>query len=161
MKKSEYTLAVNVYDSAAELDSNDSWLLNEALAASDFAYAPYSNFRVGAAAVLTNGEVVTGSNQENASYPAGICAERVVLSAASSQHPGIGVATIAVTYQNAKGNSNTPITPCGICRQSLAEHQQRFGSPIRVILGGKQVKVLVIENAAQLIPMAFGPEDLK
>ena len=161
MKRSECILSFEEYDSIEELNANDSWLLNEARAVTQFAYAPYSNFNVGAVAKLINGEVISGTNQENASYPAGICAERALLSSASSQHHGIAIETIAISYNNAKGKSNTPISPCGICRQSLIEYQQRFQKPIRIILGGKEGKVILIEDAAQLLPLAFGSDNLK
>ncbi len=161
MKKTETKLSVLEYDSIEDLNADDSWLLTEARSASQFAYAPYSNFNVGAAGKLINGEIVIGSNQENASYPAGICAERVLLSSAASQHPGIAINTIAVSYNNLKGKSDTPISPCGICRQSLLEYQTRSKSPIRLILSGMEGKVQIIENAGQLLPLAFGAEDLE
>ena len=161
MINSQHTLAVAEYDSIEELNEADAWLLNEARAATQFAYAPYSNFNVGAVAKLANGEIVTGSNQENASYPAGICAERVLLSSAASQHPNVAVETIAVSYNNMKGKSDTPISPCGICRQSLAEYQRRTQNLIRIILGGMEGKIFVIENASQLLPLAFSSDDLK
>jgi cytidine deaminase len=161
MTKSEHTLTVAEYDSIDELNEEDAWLLNEARAATQFAYAPYSNFNVGAVARLINGEIVTGTNQENASYPAGLCAERVLLSSAASQHPAIAVETIAISYNNMKGKSDTPVSPCGICRQSLAEYQQRTQKSIRIILSGMEGKVLIIENAAHLLPLAFSAEDLK
>ena len=110
---------------------------------------------------LVNGEIVTGTNQENASYPAGICAERVLLSSAASRHPNVGIETIAVSYNNMKGKSTTPISPCGICRQSLAEYQRRTQNLIRIILGGMEGKIFVIEDASQLLPLAFSSEDLK
>lgn len=161
MKKAEYILSVAEYDSIEELNAYDAWLLNEARAVTAFAYAPYSNFNVGAVAKLANGEVVRGTNQENASYPAGICAERVLLSSAASQYPGIAIDTMAVSYNNAKGKSDTPVSPCGICRQSLVEHQARFQKPIRIILSGMAGKIIVIENAAQLLPLAFGADSLR
>lgn len=161
MKISQHVLSVEEYESIEELDENDAWLLSEARAATQFAYAPYSNFSVGAAARLDNGEIVTGTNQENASYPAGICAERVLLSSIASQHPGVPVDTIAISYNNSKGNSDRPISPCGICRQSLAEYQHRTQKPIRLILSGMEAGVQVIDNAAGLLPLAFGSHDLK
>ncbi|MEO6327442.1 MAG: cytidine deaminase [Ginsengibacter sp.] len=160
MKKSEHILSVAEYDSIEDLNENDAWLLNEARAITQFAYAPYSNFNVGAIAKLINGEIVSGTNQENASYPAGICAERVLLSSAASQNPGIAIETIAISYNNSKGKSNVPISPCGICRQSLAEHQQRFQKPVRLILSGREGKVFIIEDATQLLPLAFGADYL-
>jgi cytidine deaminase len=161
MKKEEIKFTIAVYDSADELPEDDAFLLSEARSATQFAYAPYSNFLVGAVAQLLNGETVTGSNQENASYPAGICAERVLLSTASSQFPGIGIKTIAISYNNLKGKSDSPVSPCGICRQSLVEFEQRFGHPVRIILAGMQGKVQVIESAVSLLPLTFGAADLK
>jgi len=161
MTKSEHILIVAEYDSVDELNEADAWLLNEARAATQSAYAPYSNFNVGAVARLINGEIVTGTNQENASYPAGLCAERVLLSSIASNHPSVAVETIAVSYNNMKGKSNTPISPCGICRQSLAEYQQRTQNAIRIILSGMEGKILIVENVSQLLPLAFTSEDLK
>jgi cytidine deaminase len=161
MKKQELKFIVEVYESSDELNEADAFLLSEARSVTQFAYAPYSNFQVGAVARLVNGEIVSGTNQENASYPAGICAERSLLSAAASNHPGIAIETMAVTYNNLKGDSNTPVSPCGICRQSISEFQNRFQKPIRLILSGMKGKVQIIENAGYLLPLAFSSEDLK
>jgi cytidine deaminase len=160
MKKEEQAFSIQVYDSAEELNQDDAFLLAEARSVTQFAYAPYSNFMVGAVAKLVNGEIVTGTNQENASYPAGICAERSLLSTAASQHPGIAIDTMAISYNNLKGTSEKPISPCGICRQSLAEFTNRFNKPIRLILAGMSGKVYIIENALSLLPLSFSSEDL-
>ncbi len=111
MKSENYQFSYTVYDSINELDPQDAWLLNEAREVSQYAYAPYSNFLVGAVAKLANGEIVAGSNQENASYPAGICAERVLLSTSASMYPGIPVDTIAISYQQSNGPSDHPVAP--------------------------------------------------
>jgi cytidine deaminase len=161
MKTEKIKFNILIYDSIDELNSDDAFLLSEARSVTQFAYAPYSNFQVGAVAKLSNGETVTGTNQENASYPAGICAERVLLSTAASQYPGVGINTIAISYNNLKGKSNKPVSPCGICRQSFAEFQQRTKTPIRIILSGMEGLVQVIENAAFLLPLVFGSDDLK
>lgn len=160
MERQEHNFTISIYGSSDELNQEDLFLLNEARSVTQFAYAPYSNFHVGAAGKLINGEVVTGTNQENASYPAGICAERVLLSVAASQYPGIGIETIAIAYNNLNGKSDRPVSPCGICRQSFTEFQQRTKNPIRIILSGMEGKVQVIENAADLLPMVFGADDL-
>ena len=160
-KKQAYTFSFDVYESSEELNERDAWLLSEARSVTQFAYAPYSNFNVGSAASLVNGEIVMGTNQENASYPAGLCAERVLLSTASSLYPGVAIDTIAISYHNLKGKSNEPASPCGICRQTLTEFQQRTGHPIRVILSGMEGMVQIIENAEQLLPFCFGSKDLK
>ncbi len=106
-------------------------------------------------------ETVSGTNQENAAYPAGICAERTLMSTASSLFPGVGIDTIAISYKNSKGKSNRPVSPCGICRQSFAEFQERTKNPIRIILSGMEGKVYVIENAENLLPLLFGADDMK
>ncbi|HUS02507.1 MAG TPA: cytidine deaminase [Chitinophagaceae bacterium] len=152
---------IEVYGSSDELNEDDAFLLSEARSVTQFAYAPYPNFQVGAVARLVNGEIVSGTNQENASYPAGICAERSLLSAAASNHPGVAIETMAVTYNNLKGESDNPVSPCGICRQVISEFQNRFQKPIRIILSGMKGKVQIIDNAGYLLPLAFTSEDLK
>lgn len=156
----EFKFNIRSYDSIDELNEEDSQLLTEARNVTKYAYAPYSKFRVGAFARLINGQTLSGTNQENASYPAGICAERTLLSTASSLFPGIGIKTIAISYDNTRGRSNKPISPCGICRQSLIEFQERTNTIIRLILSGLEGKVLVIENAANLLPLVFGANDI-
>jgi cytidine deaminase len=161
MKTEEFIFSISVYDSIDELNQEYAFILSEARSVTQFAYAPYSNFQVGAAAKLINGETVSGTNQEKASYPAGICAERVLLSCAASQYPGTGIETMAIAYNNLKGKSDRPVSPCGICRQSFAEFQQRTKTPMRIILSGMEGEVQVIENAAYLLPLVFGSDDLK
>ena len=160
-RKQDYTFSFEVYDSSDDLDQKDAFLLSEARSVTQFAYAPYSNFNVGAAARLSNGETVTGTNQENASYPAGLCAERVLLSSASSLFPGVPIESMAISYHNLKGSSDKPVSPCGICRQTLTEFQQRVSQPMRLILSGMEGPVQVISNAEQLLPFSFGSDDLK
>jgi cytidine deaminase len=161
MKSESFTINFKIYDSIEELNNDDATLLTEAREITKFAYAPYSNFMVGAVAKLVNGEKITGTNQENASYPAGICAERTLLSTASSLFPGVGIDTIAISYNNVNGKSDRPISPCGICRQSFAEFQQRTQHPIRILLSGQEGKVQVIENAADLLPFVFSSDDMR
>ena len=160
MKNEKFRFNYQVYDSIDELMKDDADLLRKARKVTQFAYAPYSNFRVGAYAKLVNGKTVSGTNQENAAYPAGICAERTLMSTASSLYPGVGIKTIAISYDNVKGKSATPVSPCGICRQSFFEFQERTKNPIRIILSGLEGKVQVIENAADLLPLVFGAEDM-
>ena len=161
MKEEEIKFSILIYDSVDELKPEDADILREARSVTQFAYAPYSNFQVGAIGKLINGEKVTGTNQENASYPAGICAERVLLSSAASLFPGVGINTIAIAYNNLNGKSNHPVSPCGICRQSFAEFQQRTKTPIRIILSGMEGEVQIIDNAASLLPLVFSSDDLK
>lgn len=136
--KKDYSFSVDVYNTADELSGEDALLLSKAQEVTCNAYAPYSEFQVGAVARMTNGQLISGTNQENASYPIGICAERVLLSAASSVYPNIPIDTIAISYNNMHGESDHPIAPCGVCRQSLHEYEKRMNHPIRLILGGKR-----------------------
>jgi cytidine deaminase len=160
MNKTAYSFSYEVYKSIDDLNKEDAWLLQHAKETSKAAYAPYSRFQVGAAARLLNGEIVKGTNQENASYPVGICAERVLLSTASVLHPGVPIESIAVSYRSDNVKSDHPITPCGICRQSLQEYEQRVHQPIRLILGGLDGKIIVIEKAGMLLPLSFTAGDL-
>lgn len=161
MNKEEYHFNYAVYDSIEALDPGDAALLAEARKVTAAAYAPYSRFNVGAVARMANGQTVAGTNQENASYPAGLCAERVLLSSAATLFPNMAIETMAISYHNMNGESDHPISPCGICRQSLAEYQERTKHPIRLLLSGMQGKIYVIENAGMLLPLSFGSADLR
>jgi cytidine deaminase len=161
MKQTSINIPVQIFSDFKSLEPADAQLLEAARKATGDAYAPYSNFRVGAAVRLGNRQILTGSNQENASFPAGICAERVTLSAASAAFPGIAITDLALTYINESGSSNHPISPCGICRQTLTEYEQRFGQPIRLILGGISGEIYIINRATDLLPFAFSSQELK
>ena len=159
--KKEFRVTYEEYASAQELSAPDAFLLLKAQETTGNAYAPYSQFRVGAAARLVNGEVVTGTNQENGSYPVGICAERTLLSVAAVLYPGVAIETMAISYHNVRGVSNRPLSPCGMCRQSLQEFEQRTGQAMRVVLGGETGKVMVLEQSGLLLPFAFTGDELK
>ena len=158
--KEEYRFAYEVYDSIDDLSNDDATLLKNAIDRTNGAYAPYSRFNVSAYARLTNGEFVAGTNQENASYPVGMCAERSLLATAATLHPGVAIDTIAVTYDNVNGTSKHPISPCGMCRQYLLEYEARVNKPMRIILSGKEGKVYVIDTAAALLPLSFSASDM-
>lgn len=160
MEKISHPFSYLRYDHIDSLDPKDHALLQQARTATSLAYAPYSKFQVGAALQLSNGIIVSGANQENASFPAGICAERVALSAVSSQYPGCKIEAIAVSYDNKTGESGHPVSPCGICRQSLAEWEQRQSFPIKIILGGLTGEIYIIESASLLLPLAFSAGDM-
>jgi cytidine deaminase len=160
MTNTEHKFSYQVYDSIDDLEPQDAALLTKARDTTAYAYAPYSNFRVGAVALLDNGAVVTGTNQENASYPVGICAERVLLASISSQYVNVPVNTIAISYDNMNGESNHPIAPCGMCRQSLVEFEGRMNQPIRLILSGKSGKIFIIPQSNALLPLSFNKEEL-
>ncbi len=160
MRLQQLIFSYEEFDNDSDLPSQDFELLNIARSVTKNAYAPYSNFYVGAAARLLNEKIVTGTNQENASFPAGICAERVLLSAVTSLYLNVAIDTIAITYENKNGTSYHPVSPCGICRQSLLEFEKRFNQPIRIILAGKTGKVFIIKSAAHLLPLNFSSADL-
>ncbi len=161
MNKQEYQFDYEVYQSIDELSEEDKWLLDEAREATQHAYAPYSRFLVGAVARLSNGEIVSGSNQENASFPAGMCAEQVVMASISSQYPKTPIDTLAISYNNTNGESNHPITPCGICRQAMQEYKEKTKQSIRLILGGMHGKVFIIPDAGMLLPLSFTSKDMQ
>ncbi len=158
--KKEFSLSLDVYDSVDDLKADDGLLLKKAQEITSNAYAPYSQFQVGAVARMKNGEFISGTNQENASYPIGLCAERVLLSTASSLYPNMPIETIAISYNNSHGASDHPIAPCGICRQSLHEYEERMNHPIRLVLGGKVGKIYVIKQSGELLPLAFTKQEL-
>lgn len=160
MKHTSLHIPVQIFQDFTELDPSDALLLETAREATGHAYAPYSDFRVGASVRLIDGQILSGSNQENASFPAGICAERVVLSAASATFPGTAIVSLALTYVNKSSTSNRPISPCGICRQTLAEYEQRFYHPIRLVLGGISGEIYIISRATDLLPFAFSNKEL-
>lgn len=160
MAEKQIQFSYEEYLSEEELSEEDAILFNKARKATGDAYAPYSGFYVGAAARLSNGIILTGSNQENASFPAGLCAERVLLSSISSNYPEVPVEAIAISYNSDIIPSDHPVAPCGICRQTLYEYESRLHQPIRLILGGMSGKILVIANTASLLPFAFGREEL-
>jgi cytidine deaminase len=146
----------DVYENAAALPEADALLLEKARAACTHAYAPYSQFKVGAAALLADGRFVTGTNQENAAFPVGICAERTLLAAVAAAAPATEqIITMAISYQKAGDENHHPISPCGMCRQALAEWQVRQKAPIRLILAGQTGPVYTIANSASLLPLAF------
>ena len=161
--KQEQRFDYEMYNDINELNKEDAALLEEARKTTQKAYAPYSNFLVGAAALFNNGEMVYGTNQENASYPVGICAERTLLASASMVQTDVPIKTIAISYNNLSrsGGSDKPISPCGMCRQSLAEYETRMAQPIRLILSGMEGKIMIIPTASQLLPFSFGSESMK
>ena len=160
MKNNKYEFEYETYTDISELTEQDAWLLTEARSVTEQAYAPYSKFHVAAVAILENGEIVAGTNQENASYPVGICAERVLLGSVATLHPNIPVKSIAISYNSEEVKSDHPISPCGMCRQALLEYESRTKHPIRLILSGQEGKVFIIKTASFLLPFAFTSEEL-
>lgn len=137
-----------------ELSTQDKLLIDKARESTERSYAPYSNFSVGAAALLANGVIVTGSNQENAAYPSGLCAERTTLFYANSQYPDQPVETLAIAARTEQDFIQEPIPPCGACRQVILETEKRYNNPIRILLYGKRC-IYVIEGVSDLLPLSF------
>lgn len=142
-----------------ELEPNDADLVNRALEAAKHAYAPYSHFSVGAAVLLKSGEVVTGSNQENAAYPSGLCAERTALFYAGARYPDDPVELLAIAAYGTDGTQAEAISPCGGCRQVMIEVATRFGEGFPVLLAGKN-KVTKVPDCRALLPLLFDESSL-
>lgn len=160
-KKLTISTEFEVYDSEKDLSTSENALLQKAKEALKNAYAPYSNFLVGAAVLLENSEIVIGNNQENAAYPSGLCAERVAIFHASATYPGIAVKAIAVCCKAPGSVLEIPVPPCGSCRQVIAEYETKSGKPIRIIMQGEKGKVYVSNSIESLLPLMFNRKYLK
>lgn len=159
MKELTITAVLNVYK-FEELTEADRTLLQAAMDATKRSYAPYSKFSVGAAARLNNDVIVTGTNQENAAYPSGLCAERTTLFYANSQYPDQAVATLAVTARTERDFLDAPIPPCGACRQVILETEKRFNQPMRILLYGKE-EVYEVKSIRDLLPLSFDGSEME
>ena len=153
----EYT----VFSGRDELSASDGRLMDAAIAARERAYAPYSGFRVGAAVLLANGQVVTGNNQENASFPSGLCAERVAVYQAGALYPEVALEAIAISAASQKIRVSSPVAPCGNCRQAIAEYEQRQAQGIRILFGGSEGPVYSCNSLADLLPLGFSRSDME
>lgn len=149
------------YASSSELSVSDQSLLTLAFEQLDKAYAPYSKFYVGAALELEDGKRFIGSNQENASYPLCMCAERVALYNAGSNEPNLAIRTIAIVARNETSKILEPIPPCGACRQVISEYENRHNSPIRILLQSEGSSVYEFSSIKALLPLGFNQEFLK
>lgn len=134
MNRREFTIGVDVFDSIHQLSLEDKQLCEEAVSALKSSHSPYSNFKVGAALRLKNGQILYGSNQENVAYPSGLCAERVALFHAGASYPGELITTIAITAHTDNFEILNPITPCGSCLQVMAEYEKKQKEPITILL---------------------------
>jgi len=159
MEKYELKSEVFVYQDN-ELPAEDLELVEKAKAATSRSYSPYSNFRVGAALRLSDGTIFTGSNQENASFPLGLCAERTAIFAAQHTHPELAVEAIAIAATNDRGFMSEPIPPCGACRQVMLEVEDRYKSPIRVLLYGTK-GTHVLKTIKDILPFQFVGDSMK
>ena len=156
----EIKLAFEELADESELTESDRELVTRARLATDTAYAPYSKFQVAAAARLQGGTVHTATNQENAAYPVGICAERSLLALIGAMYPGAVVEAMAIAYNYPSGKSDMPVAPCGMCRQALHEYENRTGESIRLLLTGYSGRVLIIDKASSLLPLSFSGDHL-
>ncbi len=159
MKTKEIKILINEFNSIDDLPDNDKELILESRKATQTAFAPYSNFKVGAAMRLSNGEIILGSNQENAATPAGTCAERSALNWYGANRSNFAIDCIAVTAINQNGEQASNISPCGICRQALVEFQSRQNQAIRILIDDKK-GIVEINNALDLLPLGFNSGSL-
>jgi cytidine deaminase len=154
------TIHYKSYPDDNGLSAEDRKLLDTARAATVLAYAPYSKFKVGAAALLTDEQIIRGSNQENASFPAGICAERVLLAAISTLGTKETIRVMAISYVGEGLKNDKPLAPCGVCRQAMAEYEEQIGQPFRLILSGLYGEVQIFDTASSLLPFRFSGTEL-
>ncbi|MCD4773804.1 MAG: cytidine deaminase [Bacteroidales bacterium] len=161
MKQQEIKIIYEEYENISELQETDQELLIKAVEISDKAYAPYSDYHVGAAILLGNGKIITGNNQENVAYPSGLCAERVAIYYASSQYPEEEILAIAITANAKNFSIKVPVAPCGACRQVLAEYETRQQNNIRLLLMSQTGKIQIIKSVKDVLPLMFHAEELK
>ncbi len=155
MKKLVIETPIEVYDSLSELPVSIQKLFNKAQQARDNAYAPYSHFKVGAAIELDNGEIIQGSNQENAAYPSGLCAERVAVFYAGASFPKASIVSLVITVKASGKIITSPVAPCGACRQSLVEYEVKQKAPIAVYFMGEKGKIFKSSSIKDLLPLVF------
>ena len=153
-------IRIDVLDSTNELTQQERDAMSLAQAAANDAYAPYSNFLVGAALVLEDGSLFKGNNQENAAYPSGLCAERTALFAMSAHYPNKKIKMIAVTARRRSEQHFLPAMPCGACRQVMAEYEHKQGEPIPVLLQGPEGTYYRLRSVSDLLPFQFNREHL-
>ena len=155
MKEVKIESTLIVFDNYDELPSEVASLMDKAIEARSKAYAPYSKFSVGAAILLDNNEVITGNNQENASYPSGLCAERTAIYYAGAQFPDAKILRMALTAGSQIRQTVSPIPPCGACRQAIAEYEVKQDTPIEIYFMGETGKVVKSNSLANLLPLIF------
>ncbi|MNE18041.1 Cytidine deaminase [compost metagenome] len=155
MKEITITTQFSVFDSITELPTEIQNLMEQAVAVRKNAYAPYSKFRVGAALILDNGKIILGSNQENAAYPSGLCAERVAIFHAGAVYPDAKILKMAITAASDSNKTTTPIPPCGSCRQSIAEYEIKQDTPIEIYFMGETGAIYKSASLKNLLPFMF------
>ena len=154
MEQKEIHITYSQFGSVEEMNAEDRELVSESIEAMSGAYAPYSHFHVGAAVRLSNGQIVRGANQENAAFPSGLCAERTAMFAASSKYPDKDMLSIAIAVGVHGRLGSTPASPCGACRQVMAQYQTKSGKPMSIIMVADG-KILKFEKVDDLLPMIF------
>ena len=152
----EYSFKFQLYPNWESLQTIDISVVNKAFEAMEKAYAPYSKFKVGAALLLEDGQIIQGNNQENIAYPSGLCAERVALFHAGSQFPGIAVDLICIVAKGDLMPISQLLSPCGACRQVMLESENRQNKPIRIILVNQDNRTMCIDSVQNLLPFGFG-----
>jgi len=155
MKNLQFVTNYTSYDSIDELEPQAKHLLEEAVSARKRAYAPYSNFSVGAAILLDNDKIITGNNQENAAYPSGLCAERVAIFNAGANHPESKVLIMAISASSSKNKVNEPVAPCGACRQSISEYEIKQNTAIQIYFMGETGGIIRVDSLGALLPLSF------
>ena len=154
MTEKELHIHYTEYSDLRELNAEDRELAAEAIAAIGNAYAPYSHFHVGAAVRMSNGQIVRGSNQENAAFPSGLCAERTAMFSAAARYPDKDMLSIAIAGGVHGRLTARPATPCGACRQVMAQYQTKSGKPMSVIMVGAE-RILKFEQVDDILPLIF------
>lgn len=160
MKEIQIETKLSVFESFDELSQSEKEYMNQAIEIRKKAYAPYSKFQVGAAIVLDNGMVLQGSNQENAAYPSGLCAERVVIFYAGANYPNNKIVKLFITATPSDRDSENPIPPCGSCRQSIAEYEIKQDLPIEIYFMGSKGEVYKSDSLKNLLPFMFDKSNL-
>ncbi len=160
MKEINIQTTISVFNGINELPSEIQSLMNQAIETRKNAYAPYSKFRVGAAILLDNGKIVLGSNQENAAYPSGLCAERVAIFQAGAIYPNAKIVKLAITAASDTNPTLSPIPPCGACRQSIAEYEFKQDTPIEIYFMGESGEVYKSNSLNNLLPLSFDKTSL-
>lgn len=155
MNKISITTDFDVFESIQELPADVQNLMREAVTIRKTAYAPYSNFKVGAAILLSNGKIILGSNQENAAYPSGLCAERVAIYYAGSVYPEATILKMAISAASGSSTTDSPIPPCGSCRQSIAEYEIKQKTPIKIYFMGEIGPIYKSDSLKNLLPLLF------
>jgi len=161
MEKRTLKIKYEYFDGPEQLENRERELFLQSREVLNQAYAPYSRFMVGCVVELSNGEIVTGVNQENAAFPSGFCAEMTALGRAGSTFPGVSVKSIFVCCNSLDFEVIAPVSPCGSCRQVITEWESRYDKSIRIVFGGYNGPVIAVNSVADILPFGFTATDFK